>query len=463
MSLHRILSLFVVALAALVLGAAVSLVLLTTYLHRSTVELETALQSVRVAEEMQIDLLKYISSDEPEVRINTERELRNKLQQAHQFVTAPEEEQYLLEAERLIEAHLAKAEASPGIEISEGDLQRSFAALRGFVDLNVHQADASMRESEEWDDFGDRIGIGFSVVLIVGMAAMLIWIRRVAFQPVFEIQEAIRNFAVGRKDTRAPEYGPEELSAIARQFNEMAVALARQHENQVAFLAAVAHDLRNPLGALKTAADILSSDRKLPPETVSNVMEVVKRQVHGLDRMIGDLLDTSRIEAGQLELRVKDCDLRAIAQASFDLFNSGSSEYQLKLSLPDDPVHVHCDPLRIEQVINNLLSNAIKYSPRGSRIEVALKRANDQALIWVSDEGVGIAREDLPYIFEPFRRTAASREEVPGVGLGLSVAQRIVRAHGGAIHVESQTGRGSTFRVHLPAEVGVPRVIGVRS
>jgi len=192
-------------------------------------------------------------------------------------------------------------------------------------------------------------------------------------------------------------------------------------------------------------------------------MEVVKRQVHGLDRMIGDLLDTSRIEAGQLELRVKDCDLRAIAQASFDLFNSGSSEYQLKLSLPDDPVHVHCDPLRIEQVINNLLSNAIKYSPRGGRIEVALKRANDQALIWVSDEGVGIAREDLPYIFEPFRRTAASREEVPGVGLGLSVAQRIVRAHGGAIHVESQTGRGSTFRVHLPAEVGVPRVIGVRS
>jgi len=358
---------------------------------------------------------------------------------------------------------LAKAEASPGIEIPEADLQRSFAALRGFVDLNVHQADASMRESEEWDDFGDRIGIGFSVVLIVGMTAMLIWIRRVAFQPVFEIQEAIRNFAVGRKDTRAPEYGPEELSAIARQFNEMAVALARQHENQVAFLAAVAHDLRNPLGALKTAADILSSDGKLPPETVANVMEVVKRQVHGLDRMIGDLLDTSRIEAGQLELRVKDCDLRAIAQASFDLFNSGSSEYQLKLSLPDDPVHVHCDPLRIEQVINNLLSNAIKYSPRGSRIEVALKRANDQALIWVSDEGVGIAREDLPYIFEPFRRTAASREEVPGVGLGLSVAQRIVRAHGGAIHVESQTGRGSTFRVHLPAEVRVPRVIGARS
>ena len=100
MSLHRILSLFVVALAALVLGAAVSLVLLTTYLHRSTVELETALQSVRVAEEMQIDLLRYISSDDPEARINTERELRNKLQQAHQFVSAPEEEQYLLEAER---------------------------------------------------------------------------------------------------------------------------------------------------------------------------------------------------------------------------------------------------------------------------------------------------------------------------------------------------------------------------
>src|SRR5262249_46812032 len=150
----------------------------------------------------------------------------------------------------------------------------------------------------------------------------------------------IRDFASGRKDSRAPEYGPEELRIIAKQFNEMAASLARQYDRQLSFLAAVAHDLRNPLGALKASANVLSSDANLPPEIVSNMMSIINRQVHGLDRMIGDLLDTSRIEAGHLELRMQDCDVRPIAQDVFDLFSVASKENQLALSLPIDVVNV---------------------------------------------------------------------------------------------------------------------------
>jgi two-component system, OmpR family, sensor histidine kinase MtrB len=275
-------------------------------------------------------------------------------------------------------------------------------------------------------------------------------LNRVAFRPVFEIQRAIREFAAGRKDIRASEQGPRELTTIATQFNEMAVSITRQYESQLSFLAGVAHDLRNPLGALRMSASILSSDRTLSPDQVSNLASIINRQVLALDRMVGDLLDTSHIEAGHLELRITECDLRSVAQDAFDLFSLASQEHQLTLTLPDSPVVVRCDPLRIQQVLNNLISNAIKYSPPQTKIELKLEEDEQRVRVEVSDEGVGISPDELAYIFEPFRRTKTAKDEVPGVGLGLSVAQRIVRAHGGRIHVESQVGKGSTFRVELP-------------
>ncbi len=450
MSLHRSLSLFAIVIVALALGAAISLVLLTTYLHRTTVELETAFQSVRLAEEMQIDLLTYIRTDDQFLQTRVENDLRQKLHRARQYADTPEEQSLLVEAEQFTDAHFAKPRPFRDFSQSGHNLEAAFAALRRFIDVNVEQAGESMRASEHWDDIGDRIGLGVSAALILGVAAMLIWLNRVAFQPVFEIQHAIRDFASGRKDTRAPERGPKELETIAKQFNEMAVSLSRQYEKQLSFLASVAHDLRNPLGALKISANLLSSDRTLPPDKVSNLMSVISRQVNALDRMIGDLLDTSQIEAGRLELRITECDLRTVTRDAFDLFNLASNDHQLILKVPDTPALISCDPLRIQQVLNNLISNAIKYSPPETKIELILECCEDEVRFRVSDEGAGIPQEELPYIFEPFRRTAASKDEVPGVGLGLWVAQRIVRRHGGRIHVESQVGKGSTFWVHLP-------------
>jgi signal transduction histidine kinase len=123
------------------------------------------------------------------------------------------------------------------------------------------------------------------------------------------------------------------------------------------------------------------------------------------------------------------------------------------LNLPNAPIFLHCDHIRIEQVLNNLIGNAIKYSPGGGNIGLSLAQAGDEAMFEVSDEGMGIPREEIPYVFEPFRRSRTDREDIPGVGLGLSVTQRIVRAHGGRIHVESQIGKGTTFRVYLPVMV----------
>src|SRR5205814_1205073 len=121
-------------------------------------------------------------------------------------------------------------------------------------------------------------------------------------------------------------------------------------------------------------------------------------------RMIGDLLDRSRIEGGQLEVRMVEYDARKILQDACDLFRSSSTKHNFVLQLPDSAVLIECDPFRMEQVLNNLISNAIKYSPSGGEIDLELKLDCDHVLFQVSDHGMGIPQEELPHIFEPFRR-----------------------------------------------------------
>jgi len=449
MSLRRGLSLFVVTLSILAVGAGISLVLLTTHLHQATKDMENGLHSVRLAEELQISLLTYDRVVDPSERALIEQNLRRKLREARQYVNSTDEEITLNTAERSLETYFSGLRDT-GNETIDGNLDATFKALRQFVDINVEQADASLKASEQWDELGDLIGIGVGAALFLGTAIMLIWLRAVAFRPVFEIRNVIRNFAGGDKTSRIPIRGPEELRGIATQFNEMADALARQHHNQAAFLAAVAHDLRNPLSALKVSAEVLSGPT-VTSDRLSTLMGVIKRQVNGLDRMVGDLLDSSKIESGNLELRLEEYDARTIAQEAFNLFSPSSKTHQFTLNLPETPISLRCDHLRIEQVLNNLISNAIKYSPAGGKIGLSLLESGTEAMFEVSDEGMGIPREDIPYIFEPFRRTRTVREDIPGVGLGLAVARRIVGAHSGRIHVESQIGKGTTFQVYLPA------------
>jgi signal transduction histidine kinase len=230
----------------------------------------------------------------------------------------------------------------------------------------------------------------------------------------------------------------------------MADALKRQRENQLTFLAGVSHDLRNPINALNMAVAFLSGDRPVPERQAREMLQVIKRQMEFLNRMVGDLHDAQQIEAGQLALRMEVCDARELSESVCQLFRSISGAHQLVLAAPPRPVPVECDPLRLRQVLNNLVGNAIKYSPRGGDISLKLEKSETEIVFEVSDPGIGIPKEELPHIFEPFRRTKTSRKDVPGTGLGLHVSRRIVEAHQGRIEVESEVGKGSTFRVYLP-------------
>jgi signal transduction histidine kinase len=253
-------------------------------------------------------------------------------------------------------------------------------------------------------------------------------------------------FRRGDSVARAGDARLSEVSELAATFNEMADAIVQTRRDQVTFLAAVAHDLRSPLQALKMGVHVLARETKpIAPQRCARL----ERQIDRLTRMVGDLLDATRIEAGELALHLTEFDLRTAAQAMIDLFTPTATEHGITLKAPDRAVLIRGDSLRIEQVISNLLSNAIKYSPAGGPVEVAVSQTDREAELSVSDRGWGIPAEEIANMFLPFRRLPAT-SQIRGVGLGLSVVARIVSAHGGRIEVESTPGVGSTFRVRLP-------------
>ncbi len=286
-----------------------------------------------------------------------------------------------------------------------------------------------------------------TVVLVVLFVLVVVGGARQIITPILSLEKSIRLFRGGRDDARAPELGVVEVRRVAAAFNEMADAIVHQKEEQLTFLAGVAHDLRNPLSALKLGCETLpTGGERLDLESCRRM----ERQVDRLERMVGDLLDATRIEAGHLELEIEELDLREPTRAMVELYAPTSPTHEIILHAPEEPVIVRGDALRLEQVLSNLLTNATKYSPKGGPVEITLSSEESEALLSVSDRGIGIEREELPNVFMPFRRRRLAAGVSTGAGLGLSIARRIVAAHGGRIEVESQVGVGSTFTVRLP-------------
>jgi two-component system sensor histidine kinase MtrB len=472
MSLKAMFTAITVLFGVIVLAAAGSLGVLTSYLHRITYTLGATIEGVRLAEELEVDLLThYRQSSElsgaPDDRVRQllflEMRLAGHLEQMGGVATSQEERALLTDvrdrvARYLITQRDALGEDSARLSPRAGaELDQVLVSLEHLIELNVKEARDAEAQAERWDRFTVLGGPLLATLLLTGMVGLLYWVRRAVMRPVTQIRQAMRRFASGRKRTRAPETGPAELREVARTFNEMASSLARQQEDQLTFLAGVAHDLRNPLSALKMSAALVAPGRDASPERIQKTLALVRRQVARLDRMVGDLLDATRIEAGKLELQLEERDARELARAVVELYQATGASHELCLELPDTPVPLFCDGTRIEQVLNNLVSNALKYSPVGSRVDVVVAREGEQALLSVSDQGIGLSAEERRYLFAAFKRAPGARERAPGAGLGLSVARRIVEAHGGRIEVESQPGKGSVFRVRLPLAHAVAR------
>jgi len=238
---------------------------------------------------------------------------------------------------------------------------------------------------------------------------------------------------------------------------EDALQTADRSKNE--FLAILAHELRNPLAPIRNAVQILTREGALAPES-QWALSAIDRQVRQMARLIDDLVDVARISSNRFDLRKECVDLavvlRLAVETSGSLLRTGGQEFTMVL--PDRPLTLDADPIRLAQAVSNLLNNAAKYTGRDGHIWLIAERAGSDALVTVRDTGIGISHAMLPHVFEMFSQSEQTRTRMlGGLGIGLTLVKRLVEMHGGTVAAESAgQDMGSTFIVRLPALVQSP-------
>jgi signal transduction histidine kinase len=331
-----------------------------------------------------------------------------------------------------------------------------------------------------------RTAVLLVVFLLVAIATSVLLARNLA-RPIEAIQIAAAKIGSGSLDQRIDVSSRDELGALADEFNRMAARLqasyagleeqveertrelatalaeldAKSHELEAAshhkseFLANMSHELRTPLNAISGFSQVLRKGMfGVINAKQAEYLDDILASSRDLLALIDDVLDLSKVEAGQVELQVEPFSLPAALERGVVMVREGAATGGVRVSFSSDPGidTVRGDERRVRQVVFNLLSNAVKFTPAGGTVDVAAARFDGEVRVSVSDSGPGIAFEDQARIFEEFQQAAAGKEQREGTGLGLALSKRLVELHGGRIWVESELGKGSTFVFTLPAQ-----------
>jgi two-component system OmpR family sensor kinase len=240
----------------------------------------------------------------------------------------------------------------------------------------------------------------------------------------------------------------DELGRLAGTFDDMQRQLARLDSARKRFIASASHELRTPIFSLGGFLELLE-DEELSETERREFLSQIRGQVERMRTLATELLDLSRLESGALELRIEPTDLGQLAREVAREFAPAAQRHgsELEVSLANEPIEIECDPERVAQVIRILLDNALVHTPTGTGIEVCTARENGQVRLEVTDRGLGIRRQTLPQIFEPF---FTSSEAAQGAGLGLAIARELAERMSGELAVRSVPGR-TTFALVLPA------------
>lgn len=285
--------------------------------------------------------------------------------------------------------------------------------------------------------------IALVIALVAGYALARALIGRVQ-----RIESAARRVASGDFTAQFPTNDDDELGDLARALDEMQTQLADLDSARKQFIATASHELRTPVFSLGGYVELLE-DEDLDDETRDRFLAQIRDQVARLGRLTTDLLDLSRLEAGSLELRREEVDVRDVIEMVSAEFGPALArrESHMELRVPPEPVRVVCDPERVAQVLRILIDNALSHTPEGTDVVVsAAPRAHGLRLA-VTDFGTGIKRGALPHIFEPFY-TADDEHRAQGSGLGLAIAHELAERMGGHLAVDSRPGR-TTFSFDL--------------
>ena len=283
--------------------------------------------------------------------------------------------------------------------------------------------------------------------------------------PLLQGARAIGMLSLVRKEPNSFSADDIELASLLGRLVASAVQNIRAYESErqtveelrrlsalrADFVSLVSHELRTPMAAVIGAARTLQQRwRELSPEHRESFLELIAGETNRLAELIGDVLDTSRIEAGTFSFRFREVDLSQLVRDTVATAQLGQDEVRLRANVRSPLPEIRGDLDRLRQVLTNLIDNAIKYSPAGGEVEVRAYPENGRVLVDVRDEGPGIAKADQKLIFEKFGRVTGTDGMRPGTGLGLFIARSIAEAHGGALEVQSAPEQGATFTLDLP-------------
>jgi len=299
-----------------------------------------------------------------------------------------------------------------------------------------------------------------SVTALVAALAVSIFVSRRVVTPIRQMMQASRHIAAGHYRERVEVTGEDELGQLAQSFNQMATTLEQTEAMRRELIANVAHELRTPLSSIKGFMEGLI-DGVLPAQP--GTYQQVYREADRLQRLVNDLQELSRVEAGEFELNRRPLTIGDLIQQTADRLcpQFEEKEVALKVELPDGLPPVLADEDRLNQVLLNLVGNALQYTPGGGTVTISAEASNSaqhtvglrsQLVISIRDTGIGIAPEHLPHLFTRFYRVDKSRSRAGGgSGIGLTITRHLVEAHGGHIWAESEgDGQGSTFSFSLP-------------
>jgi heavy metal sensor kinase len=293
------------------------------------------------------------------------------------------------------------------------------------------------------------VGVGLGLTLF-GLAGGW-WAAGHALRPIAEINATARQIAGGNRSKRIDIRETEsELGQLAEVLNWTFDKQDSALEQQVRFTADASHELRTPVSVILTQTQLVLT-REREGWEYRETLKICQRAAERMRALVNSLLELARIDSGDFQLALEECDVSDIAAESLELVAPLAFEKGAVLRSSIEPLRIKADPARLGQVLVNLLYNAIQHNSNGVEVRLSAQRQGNEAVLRVADNGAGIPAEALPHVFERFYRADKSRTGAKnGSGLGLAISHAIVQAHGGTIRAESPAGQGAVFTVTLP-------------
>jgi two-component system, sensor histidine kinase and response regulator len=331
-----------------------------------------------------------------------------------------------------------------------GRTAEELIAKTDFDVFSEHHATAAFADEQEIIRTGEPVVGKVELETYSGRADA--WVSTTKMPLRGDDEEIIGTFGISR-DVTAQINAENALLGQAQQLSVQNERLRELDGMKDEFIGLVSHELRTPLTSIIGYVRLLR-DKRTSEQNADEYAEVIQRNSQRLLRLVEDLLFLSQTHAGKMVVELRSTDLAEIASSAVEEIRPEAQRKNIDLTLrATAALRAPVDATRIAQLLGNLISNAVKFTPEGGRVEVRIGTEGDWAVLAVADTGAGIPAADKERIFDRFfRSAAATRQVIPGTGLGLTIARDIAAAHGGTIAVESDEGRGSTFTVRLPLE-----------